>query len=218
MKRSDTPAQNTPSGTHTPSDAHQGNDATRKRTRHNDPGRRQRIIDACLDVIAERGVNGVSHRIVAAAAQVPLGSMTYHFDGINDLLFQAFSHYMRQAGRRFRSRLDAAADPKTACDAIVTTIVEDLLGSRRDAVINLELFAIAARDPSFRRITTQWMANSHEALCMHFDERTAYLLDDLIDGITVQRALAWPTPSPEETRAEAYEAVSRILTGNGRLD
>lgn len=33
-----------------------------------DPGRRERIIDACLDVIAEHGVAGTSHRRVAAAA------------------------------------------------------------------------------------------------------------------------------------------------------
>ena len=49
-----------------------------------DPGRRERIIDACLDVIAEHGVAGTSHRRVAAAARVPLGSMTYHFDGMDD--------------------------------------------------------------------------------------------------------------------------------------
>ena len=51
-----------------------------RRARRVDPNRRQRIIDACLDVIAERGVAGTSHRIVAEAADVPLGSMTYHFD------------------------------------------------------------------------------------------------------------------------------------------
>ena len=40
------------------------------RPRRHDPERRQRIIQACLDVIAERGVAGVSHRLVAAAADV----------------------------------------------------------------------------------------------------------------------------------------------------
>ena len=60
-----------------------------------DPERKDRIIEACLDVIAERGVAGTSHRVVAAAAGVPLGSMTYHFDGMADLLHQAFDQIGR---------------------------------------------------------------------------------------------------------------------------
>ena len=61
--------------------------------RRNDPGRRDRIIDACLDVIAEVGVAGTSHRRVADAAGVPLGSMTYHFTGMNELLHEAFTRF-----------------------------------------------------------------------------------------------------------------------------
>ena len=54
--------------------------------RRNDPARRDRIIDACLEVISESGVAGTSHRKVAARAGVPLGAMTYYFDGMDDLL------------------------------------------------------------------------------------------------------------------------------------
>ena len=56
------------------------------RRRRHDPQRRDRIIDACLEVLAEHGVAGTSHRRVAAAAGVPLGSMTYHFTGMDELL------------------------------------------------------------------------------------------------------------------------------------
>ena len=62
-------------------------DATQvPRRRRHDPQRRDRIIDASLEVIAEHGVAGTSHRRVAAAADVPLGSMTYHFEGMDELL------------------------------------------------------------------------------------------------------------------------------------
>ncbi|MDF2847508.1 MAG: TetR family transcriptional regulator, partial [Oerskovia sp.] len=37
-----------------------------------DPDRKDRIVDAALDVIAEHGVGGATHRVVAAAADVPL--------------------------------------------------------------------------------------------------------------------------------------------------
>ena len=52
-------------------------------------------IDAALRVIASRGVAGTSHRVVAAEAHVPLGSMTYYFDGMHDLLHQAFDQFAR---------------------------------------------------------------------------------------------------------------------------
>ncbi len=67
-------------------------DATR-RTRRTDPGRRDRIVDACLDVIADVGVAGASHRRIAARADVPLGSMSYHFAGMDELLREAFTRF-----------------------------------------------------------------------------------------------------------------------------
>src|SRR3954451_18472901 len=54
-----------------------------------DPGRRERIAEAAIAVVAERGVEGVTHRAVAAAAGVPLGSTTYHFATLDDLLVVA---------------------------------------------------------------------------------------------------------------------------------
>lgn len=184
-----------------------------RRARRVDPNRRQRIIDACLDVIAERGVAGTSHRIVAEAADVPLGSMTYHFDGFDDLIFQSFSHYARQAAERFRTRMEQARTRDDACEAIAETIADDLLGTDRDMVINLELYAIAARKPRFRDIMTEWTRTVLTSMAPFFDPQTAKLLDDVIEGITIHRAMAVPHPSVERTREDARDAIARILTG-----
>ncbi|CAM5488856.1 hypothetical protein SGRI78S_04750 [Streptomyces griseus subsp. griseus] len=62
-------------------------------TGRTDPERRDRIIDAVLDLIVDEGVAGVSHRKVAARAGVPLGSMTYHFSGMDELLHEAFTRF-----------------------------------------------------------------------------------------------------------------------------
>src|SRR3954454_19445732 len=51
-----------------------------------DPARREKIANAAIALVAERGVEGVTHRAVAAAADVPLGSTTYHFATLDDLL------------------------------------------------------------------------------------------------------------------------------------
>ena len=44
-------------------------------------------------MIAEHGVAGTTHRLIAAAADVPLGSLTYHFSSLEDLRAQAFQRH-----------------------------------------------------------------------------------------------------------------------------
>lgn len=50
--------------------------------RPNDPQRRERILQATLDTIAAHGIHAVTHRKIATCANVPLGSLTYYFSGI----------------------------------------------------------------------------------------------------------------------------------------
>ena len=210
MQRQDTPTTDN----HATIPAAERHTATSaRRARRSDPNRKQRIVEACLDVIAERGVAGTSHRIVAEAADVPLGSMTYHFDGFDDLIFQAFSHYAQQAAERFRTRMEHARTRDDACEAIAETIADDLLGTDRDMVINLELYAIAARKPRFRDIMTEWTRTVLTSMAPFFDPQTAKLLDDVIEGITIHRAMAVPHPSAERTREDARDAIARILAG-----
>src|SRR5215212_2014758 len=86
--------------------------------RRYDPRRRDRIIDACLEVISQNGVAGTSHRKVAEAADVPLGSMTYHFAGMDDLLHEAVSRVAHGASEQCAERISAAHGAGTAKRAI----------------------------------------------------------------------------------------------------
>src|ERR1700755_262819 len=54
-----------------------------------DPQRPLRIALAALDVVADKGVEGLTHRAVAAVAGIPLRSTTYHFQTLDDLLAAA---------------------------------------------------------------------------------------------------------------------------------
>lgn len=58
-----------------------------------DPERQQHIIDAALRVIASRGVAGTSHRGRRRRGARAPPSMTYYFDGMHDLLHQAFDQF-----------------------------------------------------------------------------------------------------------------------------
>ncbi|NEE37598.1 TetR family transcriptional regulator, partial [Streptomyces sp. SID7982] len=72
--------------------------------RRYDPERRTRIIDAALTVIAADGIAGLSHRTVAAEADVPLGSTTYHFASLDELLVAA----LRRCNENFVQALRAS--------------------------------------------------------------------------------------------------------------
>lgn len=174
--------------------------------RRNDPERRERIISACLEVIAESGVAGASHRRIAAAAGVPLGSMTYHFAGIDELLHEAFTRFATLVSSRFEERMAAASDPASARAAVVAIILEDVARGRSELVLSHELYTLAAREPAYRALTTAWMRRSRAALERHFDPETARLLDAMIEGVSIHRAL------DDEPRgiAEVEDAVDRI--------
>lgn len=180
----------------------------RRGERRGDPERRNRIIEACLDVIAEKGVAGTSHRVVATAAGVPLGSMTYYFDGMDDLLHQAFERFADESVRRMRERFAAVTTRDQACDAVVRTITEDVFRSQHDLNLNLEFYTLAARDPSYRDITTRWMGRSREQLRRFFDPHTAQLLDAMIEGLSIHCALSTVPPSEDDIR----EGVRRIAS------
>ena len=179
-------------------------------TRRADPARRDRIIDACLELIAETGVAGTSHRKVAARANVPLGSMTYHFTGMDELLRAAFTRFSDGVVAVFETRLAAAGTVEEARAAVVGIIDDDLLASPHELVLTHELYALAARNPEYRQITHRWMRRSRAALQRHFSPDTAAQLDALIEGLSIHRALDTEPRDPRQT----VDAVARITGGS----
>lgn len=175
-------------------------------TGHTDPHRRERILAAALDLIAEEGVAGVSHRKIAARAKVPLGSMTYHFTGIDDLLLQAFTGYADHVVTLFEQHLSGATTPDQAREAVTDLIHTLSEGPRRDLILTQELYTLAARHEPYRALCARWMRRSRTLLEGHFDAATARRLDALIEGLTLHRALDDTPPG----RAPTREAVARI--------
>ncbi len=179
------------------------------RSRRVDPDRRARIIAAALDVIAEVGVAGASHRKIAARANVPLGSMTYHFADMDEVLRVSFQKFADTIATRYENWFRNAETADEARAAVVGLIHADLLESQRELVLTIELYTLAARKPEFRTLTADWMARSRRALRRFFDEPTTHMLDALIEGLFVHAAL--DTTAPD--RARTVEAVRRVTAG-----
>ncbi len=97
-----------------------------QQSRRNDPKRRQRIVDATLGVIADHGTAATTHRRIAEAAQVPLGSVTYYFATLEDLLAAAFLQLAAESSAAFRARLESATDRAEACTAVIDIIANQV--------------------------------------------------------------------------------------------
>jgi len=160
-----------------------------QQSRRNDPARRQRIIDATLSVIADHGTAATTHRRIAKAAQVPLGSVTYYFATLEDLLTAAFLQLAADSSAAFRARLEVAMDRATACAAVIDIIANQVWAEPRTLLLSYELYAFAARHPAVGAVMQQWMDSSRDALGRFFDPLTARALDALIEGIGIHNSI-----------------------------
>lgn len=113
--------------------------------RRYDPDRRRRIIDAAIRVVGERGIAGLSHRAVAAEADVPLGSTTYHFATLDDLLVAAL-HQANEECKRDLDARTALTDPGTDLAADLARLVEEMVTrDRARTELEYELYLAALR-------------------------------------------------------------------------
>ncbi|QOV39141.1 TetR family transcriptional regulator [Streptomyces ferrugineus] len=175
--------------------------------RRYDPERRQRIIDAAIRVVGAKGIAGLSHRTVAAEADVPLGSTTYHFKTLDDLLVAA----LRQANEGFAKVLISRGgleDPQTdLATELAGWMSEWLAGDRTGVELECELYLAALRRPALRPVAAEWAQDLAERLSRRTDPVTARALVAVLDGICLQ-VLLTEAPYDEEY---AREVLARII-------
>jgi TetR/AcrR family transcriptional regulator, regulator of biofilm formation and stress response len=167
------------------------------RARRHDPDRKHRIVDAAIDVIAERGVAGTTHRLIAAAADVPLGSLTYHFSSLEDLRAQAFQRHAERMSGSYAAHFDGVETCEQFVEAVTDLIHGDAGAGRQDWAVAYELYLAALRDPALRAVTETWMRASRAVLERFVDPTTARGVDALIEGLVMHKILS-TSPLPRE--------------------
>ncbi|MCU1641592.1 MAG: TetR family transcriptional regulator [Nocardia sp.] len=179
------------------------------RRRRFDPDRRARIAEAALEVIGERGIEGLTHRAVAQAAQVPVAGTTYHYRDKEELLaaalelaVQRYEAVMSEIPRiRARDRIqdivDLTADALTAC---FTT-------ERAVTTVQLELYVAAIRRPALRPIADRFTAATRAMFGHYTDAETAELLTDAAQGITLRGIATDSPPSRDRIRSSLLRCV-----------
>ena len=181
-----------------------------RRARRFDPGRKDRIVDAALAVMARHGAAGTTHRLVAAEADVPLGSLTYHFASLDDLRAQAWHRLSERMSERYEARFAAVDSRDALVDAVTALVHDDAGGDGDDWAVTYSLYLAALRDPSLREITERWMRTSRSVLERFVDPVTARGVDALVEGLVMHKILSTAPVRRADTRAIVDRAVGPV--------
>lgn len=151
-----------------------------------DTERRERIARAAIDVVARSGVAGLTHRAVASAASVPLGSTTYYFDTLDDLLAAAVTVAMAETSERLAAWDESlGADPDLV--AALSLFLAEVTGPLRElTIVEYELYLAALRRPGLEHLSREWARALHSVLIRRIDPLTADALAVAADGLAMQ--------------------------------
>lgn len=142
-----------------------GREAPEAIDRRRAPETRERILRATLALLAEAGTAALSNRRIAAAADVALGSLTYHFPSQASLLRESLLLYAGEEVARLEAIATALREREPSPEEVAAE-VEALVGRPSGGpgpLAELELHLQAARDPEMQEASARCFA-AYEAL------------------------------------------------------
>ncbi|MGW0735591.1 TetR/AcrR family transcriptional regulator [Streptomyces sp. NPDC002851] len=164
-------------------------EAKRRQRGPTDHGRRDRIADAAISLVAEEGITALSHRRVAAAAQVPLGSTTYHFSTLDALVAAAFDKAAERSIAALREWEQVLPPDADLAEALADFVLRSIGENREDTMAEYNLYALALHRPALRKAAVDWDDAVAQVLEKRTDALTGRMLGGLLCGLLIQAVL-----------------------------
>src|SRR3954453_24204782 len=98
----------------------------------------EEILRATLDLIRRDGLGAVTHRTVAEASGVPLGSLTYYFATKQDLLRAALRLFVAEDVARLRATAEALMAAGASGPEVVERFASELAAEQSGGVAQFE--------------------------------------------------------------------------------
>lgn len=168
--------------------------------------RRARVLDAAVEIIAERGIGATTHRAVAARAGVPLSTTSYFFASIDDLIVEALRSVIDAVVARLEPLTATLATEHHSTDETLDTVVAALTATPEIHITaQFEAYLDATRRPVLQHEVQRAII-----ACEHIAETALQLIGAqnphegaravvaLIDGFALHR-LAWPQKTTDTT-------------------
>lgn len=185
--------------------------------------RRDAVLEAAVEVIAERGLEGVTHRSVAERAAVPLSTTSYFFASLDELVAAAIGRIaagvVADVERLIRDAADGGIDRDGFADRLVALLAG---GNARDVIVQFEAYLACERRPELHEPVRQIMLSYEKvtrtalrAVGIADPAPIARQFVAVIDGFALHR-IAWPRDGAD--RAAPAAVLRRLLDSYLRED
>ena len=179
------------------------------------------ILRATLDVIGRDGLGAVTHRTVAEASGVPLGSLTYYFAAKQDLLHAALALFVAEDVARLRAAAEELLAAGATGPEVVARFADVLEADETAGVAQFELYLEASRDPALRETAIASLRAYAEvaelalrAAGVPEPEEAAAVVVATVDGLGLQRVAAGPeAPALGPALTRLWRALTSAPTG-----
>lgn len=183
--------------------------------------RKQKLLDATIDVIHERGMSGVTHRAVAARAGVAASSTTYFFSSLDDLIGEAIESMMVAELERIAQLQDAVdGQGLTIAETIDRFVALVRQQPERDVTAQFEVYLFASHHPRLQHYVSDILHAMHRVSTAVLasrgvrDPHASAALIALVDGFALHRIAS----QGAENYAALHRALHAIVIGFLALD
>lgn len=169
--------------------------------------RREALLRAAIELLAEGGARAVTHRAVATRAKVPLAATTYYFESIGQLTEEALRLHMTERVEELHELAAGAAGGESVTE-VAERFIDALIDREPTAVVaQFEVFLEAARNPALREVVA-YALDASEALAKEIltalgarrPAVAATTLVAIVNGFALNR-LGRPLPRAEDAAA-----------------
>jgi DNA-binding transcriptional regulator YbjK len=181
------------------------------------------ILRATLEVIRREGLGAVTHRTVAKASGVGLGSLTYYFTSKQDLLRAALRRFVEEDTARLRATAEQLIVAGASGPEVVERFAAQLESEATAGAAQFELYLEASRDPELRATAVESLRAYAEVAALGLraagvpqPEDAAAVVVAAIDGLGLHRLAAGPDAPPAgPLLARLWRALSADIIPSG---
>lgn len=175
--------------------------------------RRDRILDAALEVIADHGLEGATHRAIAAAADVPLSATSYFFTSLDALIGAAVTRVADGILRSADALVAGTPHPDRLDDHVERLVDIVTAPPGRRLLVQFEAYLGTTRRPELVEPVTRVVAAYEQAVATVLRSlgapepgTAARQLVALLDGFALHRIA-----SPRADDREVLRGAVRLL-------
>lgn len=179
--------------------------------------RREVLLRAAVEVVAEKGIEGTTHRAIAKAAGLPLSTTSYFFSSLDELLAAALTLAFAEVVERSDAAVLAMHSSSPSIGRLAEMVADFLLlAPRADLVTQFEVYLAVGRRPELAEAVAGVVESYERVISASLRlvgieplPHRVRLVLAMLDGMAVHR-VAFPR---EDDREILVTALRDVLTG-----